>query len=170
MHTLAPHQFLNIQTTVKLSSTDTGSIFGNITFTYSNLDTDSVTLEDIQLNILDYIKPAKCSEDAFRDMWMVFEWENKIIVKSRDANQSLNEYLEALMKRTNLACLTPQASVGADCAFLSANLYAKSIFGEDALMNVSLEKQAGKPVLGHVRIRSKNQGIAASLGDLVNED
>ena len=37
---------------------------------------------------------------------------------------------------------------------MAANLYAKSIFGEDALANVSLEKNLGKadaPVTGHIR-------------------
>ena len=37
---------------------------------------------------------------------------------------------------------------------MAANLYAKSIFGEDALANVSLEKNFSKPeapVTGHIR-------------------
>lgn len=42
-----------------------------------------------------------------------------------------------------------------------ANLYARSIFGEDALANVSIEKpiQQGPeaPVTGHIRIRAKSQ-------------
>jgi hypothetical protein len=52
---------------------------------------------------------------------------------------------------------------------LAANLYAKSVFGEDALVNVSVEKkedQDGK-LSGYIRIRSKTQGIALSLGDRI---
>jgi len=38
--------------------------------------------------------------------------------------------------------------------------------GEDALANLSIEKtEAG--IVGHVRIRSKTQGIALSLGDRI---
>lgn len=38
--------------------------------------------------------------------------------------------------------------------------------GEDALANLSIEKtEAG--ITGHVRIRSKTQGIALSLGDKI---
>ena len=73
-------------------------------------------------------------------------------------------------------------------------MYAKSIFGEDALANVSLEKNLGKadaPVTGHIRwairyanstylkfvqhsqiksrIRAKSQGMALSLGDKINQ-
>lgn len=53
--------------------------------------------------------------------------------------------------------------------FLAANLYAKSVFGEDALVNVSVEKkedQDGK-LAGYIRIRSKTQGIALSLGERI---
>lgn len=51
--------------------------------------------------------------------------------------------------------------------FLAANLYARSVFSEDALVNVSVEKKEdsdGK-LSGYIRIRSKTQGIALSLGD-----
>lgn len=39
--------------------------------------------------------------------------------------------------------------------------------GEDALANVCLEKAPNKKVTGHIRIRSKTQGIALSLGDKI---
>jgi coatomer subunit beta len=43
------------------------------------------------------------------------------------------------------------------------------VFGEDALVNVSVEKKddnKGK-LAGYIRIRSKTQGIALSLGDRI---
>jgi coatomer subunit beta len=44
---------------------------------------------------------------------------------------------------------------------MAANLYAKSIFGEDVLANLSIEKPvhlpATSPVQGHIRIRAKSQ-------------
>ena len=45
--------------------------------------------------------------------------------------------------------------------------YAKSIFGEDALVNISIEKQPDGKICGNIRIRSKTQGIALSLGDKI---
>jgi coatomer subunit beta len=54
---------------------------------------------------------------------------------------------------------------------MAANMYARSIFGEDALANLSIEKPFGKPdaaVVGHIRIRAKSQGMALSLGDKIN--
>ena len=43
---------------------------------------------------------------------------------------------------------------------MAANLYARSIFGEDALANLSIERLSGQadgPVTGHIRIRAKSQ-------------
>lgn len=68
------------------------------------------------------------------------------------------------MASTNMSCLTPEKQLAGDCGFLSANMYARSIFGEDALANLSIEKPGDGPISGHIRIRSKTQGIALSLG------
>lgn len=65
-----------------------------------------------------------------------------------------------------MACLTPAHALKGECGILAANLYAKSIFGEDALANICLELEAGV-ICGHIRIRSKTQGIALSLGDKI---
>lgn len=50
---------------------------------------------------------------------------------------------------------------------MAANLYARSIFGEDALANVSIEKPIhlgpDAPVNGHIRIRAKSQVGSGSL-------
>lgn len=91
------------------------------------------------------------------------------------------------MKATNMSCLTPEGATSGDCDFLSANMYARSLFGayfawflfggvlivaiacsgEDALANLSVEKTDAGTITGHVRIRSKTQGIALSLGDRI---
>ena len=81
----------------------------------------------------------------------------------------LSYFLDYVVKNTNMCCLTPTSALGGKSTFLAANLYAKSIFGEDALVNVSVEKKEdgdGK-LSGYIRIRSKTQGIALSLGDRI---
>uniref|UniRef100_A0A6G1S0A1 Coatomer protein complex subunit beta 1 n=1 Tax=Hypotaenidia okinawae TaxID=2861861 RepID=A0A6G1S0A1_9GRUI len=84
----------------------------------------------------------------------------------------LNEYLQHILKSTNMKCLTPEKALSGYCGFMAANLYARSIFGEDALANVSIEKPIHlgpeAPVTGHIRIRAKSQGMALSLGDKIN--
>lgn len=48
--------------------------------------------------------------------------------------------------------------------FLTSNLYAQSRFGEDAMANISIEYSEGK-VVGTVRIRAKNEGMAKCLAE-----
>jgi coatomer subunit beta len=101
-------------------------------------------------------------------MWAEFEWENKVAVHTNITD--VKRYLEHIMKSTNMNCLTPLAMMDDDCGFLAANLYAKSVFGEHALLNLGIEKQANGQIAGHVRIRSKTQGIALSLGDKITQN
>lgn len=37
-----------------------------------------VVLNDIHIDIMDYIVPAVCTDAEFRSMWAEFEWENKV--------------------------------------------------------------------------------------------
>ncbi|KAJ3082287.1 Coatomer, beta subunit [Rhizoclosmatium globosum] len=166
--TIAPHGFHSIKANIKVSSTETGIIFGNIVYDGpSAVDVNCVILNDIHLDIMDYIKPATCTETQFRAMWTEFEWENKVNVNTNITD--LHEYLKHIMKSTNMSCLTPEHALSGDCGFLAANLYARSIFGEDALANICLEmqQQGSSAITGHIRIRSKTQGIALSLGDKI---
>ncbi|USW47915.1 Putative clathrin/coatomer adaptor, adaptin-like, coatomer beta subunit, armadillo-like helical [Septoria linicola] len=161
--------FLNVQATIKVSSTDTGVIFGNVVYDgASSTESHVVILNDVHVDIMDYIQPASCTETQFRTMWTEFEWENKVNINTKmPPGSSLRDFLQRLMKVTNMSCLTPEASLEGECQFLSANLYARSVFGEDALANLSVEKEGDNgPVTGFMRIRSRSQGLALSLGSL----
>lgn len=165
-YTLAPESSKQIKANIKVSSTETGVIFGNIVYETSNVhERMVVVLNDIHIDIMDYISPAVCTDVAFRTMWAEFEWENKVAVNTVIQNEK--EFLEHIIKSTNMKCLTASSALDGDCGFLAANLYAKSVFGEDALVNISIEKQADGKLSGYIRIRSKTQGIALSLGDKI---
>ncbi|KAG2062712.1 hypothetical protein BDR04DRAFT_1123753, partial [Suillus decipiens] len=86
-----------------------------------------VILNNIDIDIMDYIKPA--------------------LYDPRD-------YLKHVMKSMNMSCLTPEGAMSGDCNFLSANIIEKT--------------EAG--IIGHVRIRSKTQDIALSLGAMSQKD
>lgn len=165
-YNMAPHTTRVIRANIKVSSTETGVIFGNIVYentAYS--DRSVVVLNDIHIDIMDYISPASCPDVMFRAMWAEFEWENKVAVNTNITE--VNEFLDHIVATTNMRCLTPPSALEGDCGYLAANLYAKSVFGEDALVNVSVEKQADGKLGGYIRIRSKTQGIALSLGDKI---
>ncbi|KAH7886317.1 adaptin N terminal region-domain-containing protein [Phlebopus sp. FC_14] len=165
VYTIAPHGFQSIKATIKVSSTETGVIFGSILWEGPGLAESCVVLNDIHIDIMDYIKPAYCSETQFRSMWTEFEWENRVNVSVTMADP--RDYLKHVMKSTNMSCLTPEGAMSGECDFLSANMYARSLFGEDALANLSIERTEAGTIVGHVRIRSKTQGIALSLGDRI---
>lgn len=157
---LAPKDFCNIKANVKVASTENGIIFGNIVYdvTGAASDRNVVVLNDIHIDIMDYIVPASCTDTEFRSMWAEFEWENKVSVVTTITD--LADYLKHLLKSTNMKCLTPEKALSGQCGFMAANMYAKSIFGEDALANLSIEKPFNKPeaaVTGHIRIRAKSQ-------------
>lgn len=168
-YTIGPLDERRMRANIKVSSTETGNIFGTIVFdNASNALKTYVTLNDIQLDIMDYIKPGDCKHEDFRSMWAEFEWENKVAINT--AITDLKEFLNHIVSHTNMKCLTPMEDSFTNLAgsnFLAANLYAKSVFGEDALVNVSVERKddADGKLSGYIRIRSKTQGIALSLGD-----
>ncbi|CAA2999016.1 coatomer subunit beta-1-like [Olea europaea subsp. europaea] len=165
-YTLAPESSKQIKANIKVSSTETGVIFGNIDYETSNvLERTVVVLNDIHIDIMDYISPAVCGDAAFKTMWAEFEWENKVAVNTTIIDEK--EFLDHIIKSTNMKCLTAPSALEGGCGFLAANLYAKSVFGEDALVNVSIEKREDGKLNGYIRIRSKTQGIALSLGDKI---
>ncbi|KAK8961742.1 Coatomer subunit beta-1 [Platanthera guangdongensis] len=155
-YTLAPESSKEIRANIKVSSTETGVIFGNIVYETSNvLERTVVVLNDIHIDIMDYISPAICADVGFRNMWAEFEWENKVAVNT--VLQKEKDFLNHIIKSTNMRCLTAPSALDGECGFLAANLYAKSVFGEDALVNISIEKQVDGKLSGYIRIRSKTQ-------------
>lgn len=59
-----------------------------------------VVLNDIHIDIMDYINPATCPDVQFRSMWAEFEWENKVAV-----NTAITEplaFLDHIIASTNM--------------------------------------------------------------------
>ncbi|CAJ0565765.1 unnamed protein product, partial [Mesorhabditis spiculigera] len=170
--TLGPHDFTNIKATIKVASAENGVIFSVISYDVrgSQSDRNCVYLQDIKIDIMDYIVPGSVTDTEFRQMWNDFEWENKVTVNTPITD--LREFLAHISAITNMRCLTADAALAGECGFLAANFCAHSIFGEDALANVCIEKanplEEESPIVGHIRIRAKSQGMALTLGDKIN--
>lgn len=66
--------------TEQVASTENGIIFGSIVYDVrgTTSDRNCVFLNDIHIDIMDYIVPASCTDSEFRQMWQEFEWENKV--------------------------------------------------------------------------------------------
>ena len=72
----------------------------------STADRNCVVLNNIHIDIMDYIQPATCTEAEFHKMWVEFEWENKITVNTHI--KGLADFLDHVLTTTNMKCLTPK--------------------------------------------------------------
>jgi coatomer subunit beta len=127
-HTLGPLDQTTIRASIKVSSTETGHIFGTIAYTdMATQEQKLINLNDIHMDIMDYIRPATCSDEMFRSMWAEFEWENKVAIAT--SITSLNEFLDHIVTSTKMKCLTDRPT-GDKSSFLAANLYARRYVSE----------------------------------------
>lgn len=122
-HTIGPLDQMTIRASIKVSSTETGHIFGTIVYEdTSTMEKGYINLNDIHMDIMDYIRPATCTDEVFRSMWAEFEWENKVAIATSITD--LMEFLNHIVESTNMRCLTPHDAQDKG-SFLAANLYAR---------------------------------------------
>ena len=122
-HTIGPNDQITIRASIKVSSTETGHIFGTIVYEdTSTREKCYINLNDIHMDIMDYIRPATCTDEVFRSMWAEFEWENKVAIST--SITSLVDFLSHIVTSTNMRCLTPHDKTEKG-SFLAANLYAR---------------------------------------------
>ena len=167
VHSLGPDAALQLTYTVKVSSTEASHVYGTLVYTTSAAPSDQkvVNLANVTVDVLGYVQPAYIDPASFRSMWADFEWENKVAVNTNVP--TLRGFVQHVAGITHMQVLTPMSGLEGAAAFLAANLYARSSFGEDAIMNVSVEKRSDGSIKGHIRIRAKTQGVALSLGDRI---
>jgi coatomer subunit beta len=112
--------------------------------------------------------PAECSEIEFKKKWAEYEWENKVQVNTSFGE--LREYVEYFASTLNVKLMTPLNELDEHSGFLVANLYTKSKFEEDCLINMSIEKsvstgEGGGKINGLIRVRAKTEGMALCIGE-----
>lgn len=122
-HAVGPLEQITIKASIKVSSTETGHVFGTIVYESGNSsEKNYLHLNDLHMDIMDYIRPASCTDEVFRSMWAEFEWENKVAIATSISN--LHDFLQHIVTSTNMQCLT-QLSSKTETNFLAANLYAR---------------------------------------------
>lgn len=97
-YTFAPNERRTIRANIKVSSTETGIIFGNIVYDVAGGSGGCVILNDIHVDIMDYIEPADVSDALFRTMWDANEWENAVQCSGKS---SLSDFLSFIMEVCN---------------------------------------------------------------------
>ena len=103
-YTVPVGESVQIKSNIKVSSTESAHIYGTIVYKAgSGADKTYIHLNDIHIDIMDYIHPATCPDNKFREyvaaakrsvvvsitrglrgcsMWAEFEWENKVNVNT----------------------------------------------------------------------------------------
>ncbi|GET88195.1 coatomer beta subunit, putative [Leishmania tarentolae] len=182
-YTLNPHETIAVRTSLKVSATESGVIYGTVLYDAPNNQHCSFILNDIHVDIMNYIHPGPCSSAAFREKWGIFDWENKIAVST--TKRDLTSLVRFIVQELNMQLLEPYeleqqeehdlnlellptSEENEKCAYVSCNLYAQTVFGEDALANVSVESDGKGVVSGVIRIRSNTQNIAYGIGEKLN--
>ncbi|KAJ1678927.1 coatomer subunit beta, partial [Spiromyces aspiralis] len=62
-YNIGPHSFSSVKANIKVSSTETGIIFGNIVYEGPGVgESHYIVLNDIHVDIMEYIKPGYCDE------------------------------------------------------------------------------------------------------------
>lgn len=139
--TLRADSSATIKASLKVSSTDNGVIFGYLTYDSAN-GTEPVMLNinEIQIDFINDLLPASCSELEFKKKWAEYEWENKVQVNTTITE--LREFVEHFSTSLNISIMTKleEGDSQSDNSFLVANFYTKSKFEEDCLLNMSIER------------------------------
>jgi len=82
---------------------------------------------------------------------------------------SFKEIIESLKKELRLKLVVPSdiSMIDEESVFMVSNLYTKTKLGEDALVNISIEKTKAGKVMGSAVIRSRAKEFAQILGDKI---
>lgn len=83
--------------------------------------------------------------------------------------KQFSEVIEFISNELNLKLIYPTSLdlVDENLSFSVFNLYTKSKLGEDALINISIEKVNDKKIVGTAMIRSKVKEFATFLGERI---
>lgn len=94
----------------------------------------------------------------------------KFILKSIiNFNRSFKEIIETLKNQLRLKLVIPSDlnMIEEESVFLVSNLYTKTKLGEDALVNISIERTKAGKIIGSAIIRSRAKEFAQILGDKI---
>lgn len=94
-----------LKSSLKVSSTDNGAIYGYLTFDSASGNIPNViNINEIQIDFINALMPADCSELEFKKKWADYDWENKVQVYTPILD--LKEYVEHFATSLNIKLMT----------------------------------------------------------------
>ena len=164
--TLEPNEVVHVRSSVKFTKTINAYIFGQITFNNFKGENSFMHLSGLFIELLSTYK-ENISDLDFRKNWSDYTWEHNVMIVSRKKNFS--ECVNELIKGLNMTLVSPKTIdfINDEFPFMVANLYAKTKLGENALVNLSVEKSKDNKIIGTCVIRSKTKDFMTSLGEKI---
>ena len=170
MLSMAPNESLTFDLPVMISSGSCGTLFGAVSFDFAGAggnDHQLLPLSPIEINPFYCFEPTSISQASFREKWEALTWERNLDIRTDE--RDLVRYLHSIAERTNCAIITPKQQIevtSKSANFIAANLYTRSLFGEEVGINISAKLDASEKITGFVRIRAQIEKLAYLFGTL----
>ena len=163
---IEPNENVSVHCTVKFSKTINAYIYGQINFNNYKGENTSINLSGLFIELLNTF-PENISDIQFRKKWIEYSWEHNVMLVSR--KKSFKSIIENLINNLKMTIVFPKNidDINEDEPFMVANLYSKTKLGEDALINISVEKTKDKKIIGTCVLRSKAKEFMMSLGEKI---
>ena len=169
--TLLPHGFSFLKAVIRLPSGDSLlNINGVISYSLNTLSKNADSVEEIIIlapispSIKNFMEEQLNRSVNFSQLWTLLEWENKIDIPANSRFKNLDQVLEYISQNANIKNISPSKFEEQD--YIACNFVGSSVFGDDVLVNVCLER-APAGITGQIRLRSQSESIALILGDYI---
>lgn len=160
--TLPAQQSDQIICSIKATSAEAGRIYGNILYDIENVEERQlIPLSPITITPDNYMTPLKVDSIKYREKWEMFEWEKKITISS---TLSIKEIITRYQEKGKMHLMN---EFDDNASWATVNLCATSMFDEDVLLNISLEKTDNGTTEGYMRLRCASQPMAIAFSRLL---
>ena len=103
--TLRPESSAMIKASLKVSSTDSGLIYGYLSYdSATGNDPELLNINEIQIDFINDLMHSACTELEFKKKWAEYEWENKVQVNTTITD--LKEFVDHFSKSLNVSLMT----------------------------------------------------------------
>jgi hypothetical protein len=163
---LEPNETVHVRSSVKFTKTVNAYIFGQISFNNFKGENSFLHLSGLFIELLSTYR-ENISDLDFRKNWNDYTWEHNVMIVSR--KKSFSECIKELMRGLKMTLVFPKSIdlINDDYPFMVANLYSKTKLGENALVNISVEKSKDNKIIGTCVIRSKTKDFMTGLGEKI---
>ena len=164
--TLEPNEVVHVRSSVKFTKTINAYIFGQISFNNFKGENSFMHLSGIFIELLSTYK-ENISDLDFRKNWSDYTWEHNVMIVSR--KQKFSECVNELIEGLKMTLVSPRSldMINDEYPYMVANLYAKTKLGENALVNLSVERSKDNKIIGTCVIRSKTKDFMTGLGEKI---